>query len=159
MALNPYENVNVYSKNHKIHAEATATGNSRDTDARALLSCARRLDDAKNMLQGDPKSREALRVCAEAIRHNQRLWTIFQVALSDPQNPLPDDLKLILLNLSRYVDKTSFRAIGKYTPDLLESLININRMIAAGLSKQPAAEAYTAPIDTRNVPTSLMTSA
>jgi flagellar biosynthesis activator protein FlaF len=150
--------VNIYNKNQK--AQAVPNGNSRDTDARALLACARRLDDAKILMTEDAKSKENLRLCAEAIRHNQRLWTIFQVALADPQNPLPENLKLILLNLSRYVDKTSFRAIGKYAPDLLDSLININRIIASGLSKQSASEgSYAPPVDMRETPTSLTTSA
>ena len=159
MSHNPYENVNVYSKNQK--AQAVPTGNSRDTDARALLACARRLDDAKIVMQEDVKSKENLRLYGEAIRHNQRLWTIFQVALSDPQNPLPENLKMILLNLSRYVDKTSFRAIGKYTPDLIDSLININRVIANGLSKQTGhgETSYAPPLDMNAVPTSLTTSA
>ena len=158
MAPNPYENVNAYGKSQK--AQAVPTGNSRDTDARALLACAYRLDGAATLLKVDPKSRDHLRAYAEAIRHNQRLWTIFQVALSDPLNPLPENLKLILLNLSRYVDKTSFRAIGKYEAELVDSLININRIIAAGLSKQPSGESYVPlPVDTREIPTSLTTSA
>ena len=86
-----------------------------------------------------------MRVYNDAISHNQRLWTIFQVALVDPQNALPQDLKITLLNLSRYVDKTSFRAIGKFNPEAIDSLININRIIAAGLNKNPADASAPAP--------------
>ena len=96
MSANPYENVNTYNKNQKVQ-EAAPTGNSRDTDSRALLACARRLDDAKQLMAGDEKSKENYRLYGEAISHNQRLWTIFQVALSDPENPLPQDLKITLL--------------------------------------------------------------
>jgi flagellar protein FlaF len=150
---------NVYGQNHK--AQVVPTGNSRDTDARALASCARRLDDARVMMQDDPKSKENMKVYCDAIRHNQRLWTIFQVALCDPQNPLPHELKIILLNISRYVDRTSFAAIGKFTPTLIDSLIDINRIIAAGLTKQVSESSYIAPeIDLSNAPPSmLMTSA
>ena len=82
------------------------------------------------------------------------------MALTDPQNPLPQDLKITLLNLSRYVDRASFRAIGKYAPDVIDSLININRLIAAGLSKKSENETFTPPIDMSTAsPTSLMTSA
>jgi flagellar biosynthesis regulator FlaF len=159
MAPNPYEKVNTYGKNQKIKAEAVPTGNSRDTDSRALLACARRLDEAKNLLDKNPKSKSHMRQYNDAICHNQRLWTIFQIALSDSQHPYPENLRLILLNLSRYIDKTSFATIGKYKPELIESLININRIIAAGLSKQPTGENYAPPPDTRNIPTSLITSA
>jgi flagellar protein FlaF len=157
--MSPYhEKTNVYSQN--IKAQAVPTGNSRDTDSRALAACARRLDDARKLMEGDVRSKDNLKIYGEAIRHNQRLWTIFQVALCDPQNPLPQHLKVMLLNLSRYVDKTSFRAIGKYTPDLLDSLININRIISIGLSKKPSGDTYVPPIDMSTAaPTSLMTSA
>ncbi len=156
--VNPYQNVNVYGRNQKAHAEATADGNSRDTDARALLTCAAKLNDGKTRLAAD-YSRENMRFYNEAIRTNQQLWTIFQIALADAQNPLPEKLRMTLLNLSRYVDKTSFSAIGKFRPELIDSLININRILAAGLAKQPPATAAEAPVDTREIPTSLMTSA
>ncbi len=104
----------------------------RETEARALLSCASRLERAR----GTEVSKEEY---AEAVQHNQQLWTIFQVCLCEPDNQLPKDLKDILLNLSQYVDKASFRAMSGHNPDILRSLININRNIAAGLSVNPAA--------------------
>jgi flagellar biosynthesis activator protein FlaF len=105
--------------------------NSRDIDARALLSCAQRMQAT---LDAGAKDVHAY---ADAVRHNQRLWTIFQVAICDPDNPLPKDLKMTLLNLSRYIDRTSFRVINEFSPSLLKSLIDINRTIAAGLSRKP----------------------
>jgi flagellar protein FlaF len=156
MSPNPYENVNVYGRNQKAHAEATAS--SRETDAQALLTCAWRLDDAKKLMEGNPRSKENVKIYGEAIRTNQRIWTIFQIALSDTENPLPQNLKIILMNLSRYVDQTSFRAVGKYRPDLIDSLISINRTLAAGLSKKPAVDTPP-PVDTRDIPLSLSTSA
>ena len=112
----------------------------RETEARALLSCASRLEAARK--PGSSKDDYV-----SAIKHNQQLWTIFQVCLCEPDNKLPRDLKVLLLNLSRYVDKVSFRALGKYDPDLLQSLIGINRNIAAGLSvNQKASDATEAPI-------------
>ena len=155
MANNP---LNAYSRNVKSQVAATGDG-SRETDLRAVCACTHRLDDARTRMDADQKSRDNLRLYSEAIRHNQRLWTIWQVALCDPMNPLPENLKTTLLNLSRYVDKVSFEAVGKYRPDLIESLITINRSIAAGLSKEPALETVTpAPTDTRDIPTYLTTS-
>lgn len=110
---------------------------AREIEARALLSCASRLEAAR-------KPEAGLQFYTEALKQNQHLWTIFQVALCDPENPLPVELKIVLLNLSRYVDKISFRAIGQYTPNLLDGLIDINRRIAAGLSAKPkTAETQT----------------
>ncbi|MDE1900404.1 MAG: flagellar biosynthesis regulator FlaF [Alphaproteobacteria bacterium] len=154
------DKVNVYHQNQKT--TLGTTGNSRDTDSRALAACARRLEEARDNLAANLKSKDALKEYGDAIRHNQRLWTIFQVAVADPQNPLPHDLKLTLLNLGRYVDKTSFRATGKYEPGLIDSLIEINRIIASGLNKPVNADALmpsTGAIGTTDTPTSLMTSA
>jgi flagellar biosynthesis activator protein FlaF len=110
----------------------------RETEARALLNCANRLVAAQDINNG-------YEYYIDAIKHNQELWTLFQVMLADPQNPLPRDLKITLLNLSRYVDKVSLRASAEYNPELLNSLIDINKQIAAGLSTSPeAAQAASA---------------
>lgn len=127
--------------------------NSRETDARALLSCANRL---QAVLDSGGKDAQA---CAEALRYNQRLWTIFQVALCDPENLLPSELKITLLNLSRYIDRASLRAVAGFAPDLLKSLIDINRMIAAGLSVKPASEAMPAKESTSTTAVAVMTTA
>jgi len=108
---------------------------SRETDARALLSCASRLRAALEAGGNDMKA------YGDAVRHNQRLWTLFQIALCDAENPLPEDLKMTLLSLSRYVDKVSFRAITAFSPELLTSLIEINRKIAAGLNASRKTQA------------------
>ncbi|MDD3287787.1 MAG: flagellar biosynthesis regulator FlaF [Alphaproteobacteria bacterium] len=127
----------------------------RETDARALLSCASRMEAARR-----PDSTEEDYV--EALRHNQQLWTVFQICLTEPDNTLPKDVKLMLLNLSRYVDKVSFRALTEYNTDLLIGLININRQIAAGLStgqketKSPTSEEPPTPPP---APGSVMTTA
>jgi flagellar biosynthesis activator protein FlaF len=102
----------------------------RDTEAHALLSCANRLEAARK-----PEcSREDF---VDAVRHNQQLWTLFQSCLCEPDNALPNDLKMLLINISRYVDKASFRAIGESDASVLPGLIGINRKIAAGLGAKP----------------------
>ena len=106
----------------------------RETEARALLSCASRLDAARQ----DDCTKEFF---TDALHHNQQLWTLFQACLCDPENPLPKDLKMLLLNISAYVDKVTFRALGTRDKDLLRSLININRTIASGLRKNPETQA------------------
>lgn len=126
------------SKQVGSYAQNQQSGESvRETEARALLNCAGRLASAQDINNG-------YEYYIDAIKHNQELWTLFQVMLADPQNPLPRDLKITLLNLSRYVDKVSLRASAEYNPDLLNSLIDINKQIAAGLSATPAAEAQAA---------------
>lgn len=69
----------------------------------------------------------------EALRYNQRLWTLFQAELTDPNNPLPIELKRNLLSLSAFIDKRTFEVLSDPDPRKLDILIEINRNIAAGL--------------------------
>ncbi len=126
--------------NSSVSGDSRANEDSRETDRLALISCAGRLnaaiaDGGKDMV-----------FYIDAVQHNQRLWTIFQVALCEPDNPLPKSLKMILLNLSKYVDRVSFRAITEFAPQLLHSLVDINRTIAKGLTPRQTAAAPTAQV-------------
>lgn len=120
------EQINAYTGNQKEGAS------QRAIEAQALLNCAAKLRAAQ-----DPAVDYA--TYADVIRINQRLWTIFQVSLCEQDNPLPRDLKITLLSLSRFIDKMSLRALAEHDPALLNSLIDINRNIAAGLHTVPQA--------------------
>src|SRR5687767_16035269 len=75
----------------------------RSTEAWALGEASRRLALAAKMGDGG----EALR---EALRLNQRLWSIFQAALSEPDCPLPKDVRDNVLTLSL---RSEERRVGK----------------------------------------------
>lgn len=116
------------------YAQAQQSGETnRQTEARALLAAASRLAAA----QEEGSSYDAY---MDAIRHNQKLWTLFQVLLAEPENQLGQELKLTLARLSHHVDKISLRACTQYNPELLNDLISINRKLAAGLSVSPPQE-------------------
>lgn len=124
---------NAYKKQTQQQAE-----DYRVTEANALLRCAALLEEAKG-----PDI--AYLDYAEAVRHNQSLWTMFQAALVDPENPLPAPLKDTLKSLSVYVDRRTMRALAEHKAELLNVLININKEIAAGLmesykNSQPKTE-------------------
>lgn len=69
----------------------------------------------------------------EALLFNQRLWSLFQAEVSNPDNPLPEEIKTNILVLSGLVDKRIFDVIAYPDPAKLDLIININRNIAAGL--------------------------
>ncbi len=69
----------------------------------------------------------------EAIKFNQKVWSFFQAELSDPENPLPKQLREDILNLSIFVDKRLFEVLALPEPDKLSIIIDINFNIAAGL--------------------------
>ena len=109
---------------------ANSGGAPRETEGRALLEAARRLAEA----QKTPEDANGLR---NAARLNWRLWTIFQAELSEPDCPLPAEIRTNMLNLCNFVDKRTVAILSKPTPQLAEVLINVNRQIAAGLLSEP----------------------
>lgn len=73
----------------------------------------------------------------EAIKFNQKVWSFFQAELSDPENPLPKNLREDILNLSLFVDKRLFEVMANPDKDKLQIVIDIDFNIAAGLRTKP----------------------
>ncbi len=73
----------------------------------------------------------------EAIKFNQKVWSFFQAELSDPENPLPKNLRQDILNLSIFIDKRLFEVMAYPDPEKLAIVIDINFNIAAGLRTKP----------------------
>jgi flagellar protein FlaF len=73
----------------------------------------------------------------DALRYNQLIWNVFQSELAKADNPLPKKLREDILNLSLFIDRRTFETLAFPGKDKLSILININRNIAAGLSKEP----------------------
>lgn len=109
----------------------------RESEAQALLRVASKLE----LAQGEGVG--YFDYC-DAVRQNQKLWTIFQASLADPEtNKLPVDLTETLKGLSIYIDRRSLRAIGEFDKSLLRVLIDINKQIAMGLMQRAENEATT----------------
>jgi len=109
----------------------------RSTEAWALGEASRRLALAAKM---DDKG-EALR---EALRLNQRLWSIFQAALSEPDCPLPKDVRDNVLALSVMIDRHVMARLGDLDGSKIGPILDINRAIAEGLSAKSAQPAHGA---------------
>ncbi len=97
--------------------------------ARKLEVCQRKWDAADNRLRLE-----------EALRYNQRLWTFFQSALSQPEHHLDAVLRGNILSLSVFVDRRTFEVLARPDKDGLQALIDINRNLATGLSAKPGPE-------------------
>lgn len=112
----------------------------RDVEAWGLTEAARRLIHARQA----PENPDLLR---QALSLNQRLWTIFQTSMVDPECPLPRDIRDNVLALSIIVDRQTFDRLIDLDVNKLDRLIDINRAVATGLSQRPAA-AVPAPAAT-----------
>lgn len=104
----------------------------RSTEAWALGEASRRLALAARM---DDKG-VALR---EALRLNQRLWSIFQAALTEPDCPLPRDVRDNVLALSIMIDRHVLARLADLDGSKIGPILDINRAIAEGLSAKPEA--------------------
>ena len=113
------------------YASRPSGDDPRSTEAWALGEASRRLALAAKM---NDKG-EALR---EALRLNQRLWSIFQAALSEPDCPLPKEVRDNVLALSVMVDRHSMARLVDLDGSKIGPILDINRAIAEGLSAKPA---------------------
>ncbi|BCS55998.1 flagellar biosynthesis regulator FlaF [Geobacter sp. SVR] len=73
----------------------------------------------------------------EAIKFNQKVWSFFQAELSDPENPLPRNIRQDILNLSIFIDKRLFEVMAVPDREKLSIVVDINFNLAAGLRTKP----------------------
>jgi flagellar protein FlaF len=109
----------------------------RSLDAMVLLKAAHRLE-AMLMQWDSIDSREGMESLADALRYNQRLWTLYQTELSSPNHPLPMEVRRNLLVLSDYIDRATMRLLAAPERPRIRALIDIDRQLAEGLSARPA---------------------
>ncbi|MEJ5358207.1 MAG: flagellar biosynthesis regulator FlaF [Desulfobacterales bacterium] len=112
------------------------TQNGRELEAEVLSKAAHRLQHCRDHwpdIQGGGRLHEAL-------KYNQRIWTILQAELEKPENPLPQELKRNLLRLSLFIDRRTLEILADPRPEKLSILIEINRNIAAGLRSRLLSE-------------------
>jgi flagellar protein FlaF len=106
-----------------------ATMSGRETEARVLSKAALKLKDCQDNWDAEDRSAKL----DEALKYNQRIWSIFQGELAKEDNPLPRQLKQDLLRLGAFIDRRIFETMAYPAPEKLTVVININQNIAAGL--------------------------
>jgi flagellar protein FlaF len=106
---------------------AKQTSDPRELEADLLLKAASRLQAIHDAWD---KSRSQL---DDALLYNRKLWTIFLTTATDGSNPLPSDIRQNVANLGIFVMKQTLAASSDPRRERLNSLITINRELAAGL--------------------------
>ena len=120
-ALNAYKQVD----------KSTISG--RETEARVLTEAALKLKKC----QANWGNNDLDTQLDEALRYNQKIWSLIQGELEQEDNPLPGKLKIDILRLAAFIDKRIFEVMAFPTPEKLNIIININQNIAAGLRGSP----------------------
>ena len=73
---------------------------------------------------------------ANALKFNQKLWTLIQSNIADNPTSGTASLRQSLLNLSLFIDKQTMTALRNPDPDNITPLIEINKSISGGLYSQ-----------------------
>ena len=69
----------------------------------------------------------------EALLYNRKLWSVFLTEMTDANNPMPKNVRQNVANIGLFVMNHTVTVMTDPNPDHLDSLISINREIAAGL--------------------------
>lgn len=110
------------------------TMSGRETEARVLTQAAVKLIDCQKHWDAPDRNQRL----DAALRYNQRIWSIFQVEVAKPDNPLPAAIKRDILALSNFIDKRIFDTMAFPASEKLTIIIKINQNIAAGLRGSPS---------------------
>ena len=109
------------------------TMSGRDIEAAVLTKAARKLQKCRDQWDADYRDD----MLNEALKFNQRIWSIFQSELSHEDNPLPKKLRIDIIRLSAFIDKRIFEIMAEPSQEKLSIIIDINNNLAAGLRGSP----------------------
>jgi flagellar biosynthesis activator protein FlaF len=112
----------------QAYARAANTMAPREIEARALLKAAKQLHDVATDWTGADERMHS------ALLFNRKLWAIFISAAMEDDNPQPREVRENIANIGIFVMKQTSDMQVNPDPRKLQSLININRNLAAGLS-------------------------
>ncbi len=104
----------------------------RELEASVLTKAAEILEDAKGNWHND----DSHAYLDEALKYNQRLWTLFQAEMVEDESRIPAGIRQNILSLSTFVDQRTFEVMAYPAPEKLDILIQINRNLAEGLLAQ-----------------------
>jgi flagellar protein FlaF len=104
------------------------TAAPREIEAQALLKAARQLQEVQANWTGPDQK------MYKALLFNRRLWSIFLSAVEDNDNPNSLEVRQNIANIGVFVIKQTIEMQMDPDPAKLQSLIDINCNIAAGLS-------------------------
>jgi flagellar protein FlaF len=110
-----------------------ATRSGREIEAAVLTKAALKLKKC----QDDWNAPDRDNKLDEALKYNQRIWSIFQSELSREDHELPKKLRLDILRLAAFIDRRIFETMAFPAPEKLNIVIDINNNLAAGMRGSP----------------------
>ena len=71
-----------------------------------------------------------------ALLYNRKLWTVFLGSAMNDDNPLPVEIRQNVANLGMYIMSQTIAVTSDPKVEIVNSLVTINRELAAGLRGQ-----------------------
>jgi flagellar protein FlaF len=105
------------------------TGSGREIEAAVLTKAAMKLKECQKTWDADDRDARL----EEALKFNQKIWSIFQSELTNEDHPMPAELRRNLMRLGRFIDRRIFETMANPNPRKLDMVIKINCSLAAGL--------------------------
>jgi flagellar protein FlaF len=112
---------------------SNATRSGREIEAAVLTKAAMKLKECQDDWDAPDRNNRL----EEALKYNQRIWSIFQSELSREDHELPKKLRLDILRLAAFIDRRIFETMAFPAPEKLKIVIDINNNLAAGLRGSP----------------------
>jgi flagellar protein FlaF len=103
----------------------------REAEAAVLIKAAARLQTIQDNWDAQQSGLN------DALGFNRKVWTILSSAATEPDGPLPQELKTGLARLSAFVFTRTFDLMVEPAAEKLTALIRINRELANGLRGNP----------------------
>ena len=120
------------SRAHEAYASASrnAPKDPREFEASILTRAAGQLQRIR-----DNWAEEQASALNDALLYNRRIWTVFAASAAENEHPLPREIKQNIANLAIFIftRPSEIETATDPAPQLLDTLIMINREIAAGL--------------------------
>jgi len=92
-----------------------ATMSGREIEATVLTKAALKLKECQNNWDAENRDQKL----DEALKFNQRIWSILQAELAKEDNPLPVQLRRDLLSLSVFIDRRILETLAYPSPEKL----------------------------------------
>ena len=105
----------------------------RELERLALAKTTHKLTSAKENFE---LGKSGYSKYADALKYNQKLWTLIQSNIADNPKSGTATLRRSLLSLSLFIDKHTIKSLKDPNPDNLTPLIEINISVSGGLYSQ-----------------------
>ena len=108
-------------------AVAKEIASPRELEASLLLKAAARLQAVVDSWDQNRSDLDG------ALLYNRKLWTVFLGSAMNDDNPLPVEIRQNVANLGMYIMSQTIAVTSDPKAEIVNSLISINRELAAGL--------------------------